>query len=213
MKRVSAPRKRLTTAGLTGAIWATLIGSAGLLFAGAAIAGPFGFDLKSSVEPSRAYRLCSKGDGSWNYECITAPKPHPEMDFYLVRFVKDVGVCGVRGVSMDIPDDGSGSNLRGHADYIANQLKHKYGQWSDKVDWLDNDSVFDELPYWMFSLSRGERYYGYRWSSTDLPIEHRSSIDEIVLWTVAENKSAGWFVVEFTTPLEDACEKAMSDVF
>ncbi|MCY4054654.1 MAG: hypothetical protein OXF67_02060, partial [Cyanobacteria bacterium MAG CAR4_bin_6] len=44
--------------GLTGAIRAALMAAPGMLFAGAAIAGPFGFDLKSSVEPSRLYSFC-----------------------------------------------------------------------------------------------------------------------------------------------------------
>ena len=73
----TAPSKGLT-AGVSGAIRAALVG-AGLLFAGAATAGPFGFDLKSSVEPSRAYGFCSERDDSlyFNFECTTAPKPHP----------------------------------------------------------------------------------------------------------------------------------------
>ena len=125
MKKLTAPRKRPTAAGLTGAIRAVLIAVPGLLFAGAATAGPFGFDLKSSVEPSRAYRFCSEGDGHWNYKCTTAPKPHPEIDSYLVRFVKGVGVCGVRGAITNIYTDESGSHLRITTDSIANQIKLK----------------------------------------------------------------------------------------
>ena len=186
----------------------------GVVFAGAAAAGPFGFDLKSSVEPSQVYSFYSKIDSSWlNFECTIAPKPHPEMQYYYMRFVKDVGVCVVRGAGIDIPDDGSGSSLRFYTDLIADQLKHKYGQWGYKYNELNDDSIFYQpSSSWMSQLERGERSYLYVWSSSDLPVEHQNSIDHIILEATAENSKTGWFYIDFTTPLDDACQKAMSDV-
>ncbi|MXW41341.1 MAG: hypothetical protein F4Z75_09445 [Synechococcus sp. SB0668_bin_15] len=212
MKTATSPRKRTTAAGLTGALWAALIGGAGALFAGAATAGPFGFDLESSVEPSRLYSFCSEGDGHWNYLCTTAPKPHPEMDTYLVRFVKNVGICGVRGVITDIYTDRSGSHLRSQTDSIANQIKIKYGQYSFKIDELEGRS-FDSPSLWMYSLSEGLRDYYYYWNLSDLPAAHRSSINSIIVNATAFSISEGYLLVDFYTPLEDSCEKAMSDVF
>ncbi|KKZ11351.1 MAG: hypothetical protein TQ37_07270 [Candidatus Synechococcus spongiarum 15L] len=214
MKRLTAPSQQ-PVIGMTGVAGAALIGVCpGLLFAGAAAAGPFGFDLKSSVEPSQVYSFCSKIDSSWlNFECTIAPKPHPEMQYYYMRFVKDVGVCVVRGVGIDIPDDGSGSSLRFYTDLIADQLKHKYGQWGYKYDELNDDSIFYQpSSSWMSQLERGERSYLYVWSSSDLPVEHQNSIDHIILEATAENGKTGWFYIDFTTPLDDACQKAMSDV-
>lgn len=213
MKRVASPRKQTTGRRVDRALWAALIGGAGVLFAGAATAGPFGFDLESSVEPWRLYSFCEENDSYyWNYLCTTAPKPHPEMDIYLVRFVKNVGICGVRDVITDIYTDGSGSNLRVKTDGIANQIKIKYGQYSVKFDGLKGRS-FDSPSLWMYSLSEGLRDYYYYWNSSDLPAAHRSSINSIVVSAKAFSGSEGHLLVDFYTPLEDSCEKAMSDVF
>ena len=212
MKTATAPRKRPTAAGLTRAVWAALIGSARLLCASAATAGPFGFDLESSVEPSKAYSFCSEVDGSSNYKCTTAPSPHPEIDLYFVRFVRGVGVCGVRGAITDIYTDGGGSSLRVKTDGIANQIKLKYGQYSIKVDKSKSRSS-DQPSLWMYSLSEGLRDYYYYWDSSDLSAAHRSSIDGIAVNAGAFNSNEGYLLVDFRTPLEDACEKAMSDVF
>lgn len=189
------------------------MGVPGLLFAGAATAGPFGFDLKSSVEPSRLYGFCSEGDGHWNYQCTTAPKPHPEIDTYLVRFVKGVGVCGVRGWISDIYTDKSGSVLRTKTDSIANQIKLKYGQWTFQGDRMNNDSTFNPPSLWMLQLAQGERYYEYGWSLSDLSSAHRNNIDSILLQAKAFSSNEGSLLIDFYTVLEDACEKAQSDVF
>ena len=210
----NTPPKGLT-AGVSGAIRAALMG-AGLLFAGAATAGPFGFDLKSSVEPSRAYGFCKELDDSlsFNFECTTAPKPHPNMSVYYLTFLKGIGVCDVRGASSYIPDNESGSDLRFYTDLIADQLKRKYGQWGHKYDEMNNDSIFSQpSSSWMSQLEKGERDYIYIWRSWDLPPEYRSSIYGITLGAMAEDSKTGWFYVDFITPLDDACQKAMSDVF
>ncbi|WP_152535131.1 hypothetical protein [Candidatus Synechococcus spongiarum] len=180
----------------------------GVLFAGAAIAGPFGFDLKSSVEPSRLYSFCEEGDGGhWNYECTTAPKPHPDMDTYLLHFVKGVGVCGVRSAITDIYTDSSGSILRNKTDSIANQIKLKYGQWSIKIDELEGNS-FDSPLFWTYSLSEGLRDYDYYWGSSGLSAAHRSSIDRILVMTEAFSSSEGLILIDFYTPLTSLPLKA-----
>ncbi|MCY4235987.1 MAG: hypothetical protein OXE74_06790 [Cyanobacteria bacterium MAG CAR2_bin_4] len=110
--------------GLTGAIRAALMAAPGMLFAGAAIAGPFGFDLKSSVEPSRLYSFCEEFDDNFfNFYCTTAPKPHPDMEFYYVSFVQSVGVCAVQGIGKDINDTRWGYETRYKTDIISNQIR------------------------------------------------------------------------------------------
>ena len=149
----------------TGVIGAVLMEVPGLLFAGAATAGPFGFDLKSSVEPSRLYSFCEEGDGYFQYLCTIAPKPHPDIDTYLIRFAKGVGVCNIRGVITDVYTDESGYGLSAKTDRIANQDSLKYGPWSRKIDEVES---YDSPSQWMHSLRKGLRIYGYNWDSSDL---------------------------------------------
>ena len=201
--------------GLTGAIRAALMAAPGMLFAGAAIAGPFGFDLKSSVEPSRLYSFCEEGDALLNYTCTTAPKPHPDIDTYLIRFVKDVGVCRIRGAITEVYTDESGSNLRFTTDRIADQVSLKYGPWSAKIDEVDG---YDSPSLWMHSLREGRRYYAYLWFPSNLSAAHRNSIaTHIEVFSAASDlpllRNSGVVLIDFYTPLEDACDKAQSDVF
>ena len=202
-------------AGLTGAIWAALMAAPGMLFAGAAIAGPFGFDLKSSVEPSRLYSFCEETDSGWfNYDCTTAPKPHPDMEFYLVSFVQGVGVCGVKGVGKDVLDNRFGDYTRSEVTRIANQVKLKYGSWSKRFDDIDSyNPLWDHPADWMMSILEEEKYYGYEWIFS----KQRNGIEEIHVLASAINQGTGYVIVEFYTTLEDFCEKAIqrrwADVF
>ena len=218
MKQVSVLRQQPTAAKLTGAIWAALVGSAGPLFAGAAAAGPFGFDLESSVEPSRLYSFCSEYDGwvdsLFNFGCITAPKPHPDMEFYRVSFVEGVGVCGVQGIGEDIYDTRWGHYTRIQVDRIANQIRLRYGSWSEKFDDIySDDSLWDNSEDWMMSILEEERYYGYEWIFP----KQSDDIKEISVFAKAINQDTGYVFVQFFTSLEDSCEKAIqrrwADVF
>lgn len=202
---------RRIVSSMVGSVFA---GMSGFLFTSTALAGPFGFNLKDSRKPAEAYRSCEKVDGTiFNFACTTAPKPHPAMEVYLIRFIEDVGICRVRGATSDILDDGSGRSLRLLTDRIADQIKRKYGEWGYQFDEIDDSSIFSGLTYWMYSLERGERSYGYAWFSRDLSTEHRNSIDHISLEARALNSNTGFIMVNFTTPLENACEKSLSDVF
>ena len=192
-------------------------GISGLLLTSAAMAGPFGFDLEDPRKPSEAYRFCENTEGGVNFACTTAPKPHPDMEGYVVRFVEGVGTCQIMGLSRDVYDGGSGIIFRHNVDNIANQLKHKYGQWGQKVDTLIENTIFDQPSEWMFSLTRGERAYSYIWFSSDLSIEHHNRINSIILTALPSFERSltnmGKYGIVFNTSLEDICEEAMSDVF
>ena len=224
LKKLTASRKRPTASrpGIDRAIRAALMAAPGVLFAGAAIAGPFGFDLKSSVEPSRLYSFCSElndevdgyNDGRYNFICTTAPKSHPAMEFYQVSFVEGVGVCGIQGYGKDISDSRWGYHTKIQVDRIANQIKTKYGLWDEKLDDIYSRSpLYDDPEDFMMSILEEERYYGYEW------ILHKSinSIKEISVVAQATNQDTGWVFVEFLTSLENSCEKMIeqkqADVF
>ncbi len=198
---------------MTGTVFA---GMAGLLCASAAMAGPFGFDLEDSRKPSKAYSFCEETDRGkfFNYGCTTAPKAHPDMEYYRVSFVEGVGVCGVKGMGKDIPDNPRGYYTRSNTDKIANQIKSKYGPWSEADDYLLYNSIGDESEYWMMSVKQENRHYYYMW---DLKNRSINGIDEIYVAAKATGMNTGYVIVEFLTPLEDICDQAInkigSDVF
>ncbi len=193
---------------MTGIVFA---GMAGLLCTSAAMAGPFGFDLEDSRKPSEVYSFCEETARGkfFNYGCTTAPKAHPDMEYYRVSFVEGVGVCGIKGIGKDIPDSRRGYNTRSNTDKIANQIKLKYGPWSEADDYLLSSSIWDEPRYWMMSVNQGDRYYDYTWDLKDRSI---NGIDTIYVAAEAIKTDTGYVIVEFLTPLEDICDQAINEI-
>lgn len=208
--RFIAPFK-LATRMIGGMIGTLFAGMPGLLFAGAAMAGPFGFNLEDSRKPSEAYRFCEEINGVFfNFGCTTAPKPHPDMEYYHVGFVEGVGVCRVRGVGKDIRDSRWGDWIRSQVDKIANQVKLKYGSWSEKYDDIDAYSATWYNPEdWMMSILEDERYYGYLWELQ----KPRYGIKSIYVYAGARDVSTGYVDVQFETELQSSCKVTGADVF
>jgi len=207
LKKLTASRKQTHCWPVTGAIRAALMAAPGVLFAGAAIAGPFGFDLKSSVEPSRLYSFCEEFDDNWfNYYCTTAPKSHSDIEIYYVRFVQDVGLCSMLDIGKDIHDTRWGYETREKTDTIANQIRLKYGPYNEKIDDIYPRSALHGDPEdWMMSVLEEERYYGYVWTF----FRPKNDIKEIRIFAEATSKDTGYFIVNFDTYLEDSCDKEL----
>lgn len=205
--RFIAPFK-LATRMIGGMIGTLFAGMPGLLFAGAAVAGPFGFDMADSRKPSEAYRFCGESSGGFfNFECTTAPKPHPDMEYYLMSFVEGVGVCGLKAIGRDIPDNNRGSNTRFETERLANQVKLKYGSWSEKSNFLVSNSIWDEPEDWMMSIMQEDRYYSYTWDLS----RAINGINSIYLAAMAINRNTGYVIAEFYTSLEDTCDQVIKE--
>ena len=170
-----------------------------------ALAGPFGFDTTSKQNPADVYSYCEDdGSGFFNVECTNAPKPHPDMKFYLVSFVEGLGVCGIKGISNDISDSNTGYTTQGDTDAIANQIKIKYGSWTNKEDFLLSSSIWDESRDWMMSLIKKDRLYAYVWD-LNRPV---NGIGSISVGAKALHTDTGYVVAEFLTPDYEKCETA-----
>lgn len=170
-----------------------------------AAAGPFGFDTATKVSPTKTYDYCTDThSGTFSIMCKSAPKTHPDMETYGVYFVDGIGICGIVGFSKDIKDSGYGSIVQNKTDNIANQIKTKYGQWSDADDILLSGSIWDEPQYWMMSNLKKERFYGYSWELD----ETINGIDEIRISGLALDTETGFVSTRFHTPLYDKCESA-----
>lgn len=172
-----------------------------LYFSGAS-AGPFGYDF-DTFTPS-AYG-CGGQRGTF-YRCDNAPKPHPDMEYYIVQYAEGVGLCMIKGVSNNIRDTVYGDETRNKTDEIHNQLKIKYGS-GKKLDFLRSGSIWDEPRDWMMGLTKEERAYAYLW---DLP-NPIDGVSEIGLMARAARSDQGYIAVEFHSANTDACDEAESN--
>lgn len=134
--------------------------SAITLSAAPVVAGPFGFDTSSKTNPADIYSYCERSsDSPYGVSCTSAPKPHPDIDMYYISFVKGIGVCSIGAGVFSIDDNTRGTFTKFKTDEIANQVKTKYGNWTEKTDWISSASIWDEYGDWMMSLKTKDRYY------------------------------------------------------
>lgn len=165
---------------------------------------PFGFDI--NVSPAK-YDYCSLTDKG-NFKCTNAPKPHPEFEDYYLWFIDDMGLCRLVAGAKLIERDSYGQKTREKIENIKEQLKKKYGEPGDHIDFL-RGSVWDDPRDWMMGIFQNERVFGYYW----FPPKYKQvgNVNAIVLDAGAANNSDGYFTLKFEYNNLDACLKRRDD--
>ena len=183
----------------------SLLSLALLLFASPVLAGPFGFDTASKKNLADVYSYCSKDNEKkiYNISCSDAPKSHPDIQVYQMRYIDSVGLCSIQGVGYNINDSDRGVSTRRKTDDIANQIKIKYGNWDKKYDSIYSSSIWDEPGDWMMSIIQNDRVYAYLWQLNP-PI---NGVKTIAVAAEALERDVGFVLVEFNTPLYDKCKE------
>ncbi len=177
-------------------IYATLLIGALSIFSTTALAdGPFGVDLSAKIA---AYPMCKKMTGvDGDYECSTLPKPHPDFNFYLIKYFDDIGICGVSAASKTIQVNSFGEELIALIDDISSQLSLKYGT-PRKVDGAAG--IMSAKQYWMIALMRHERVYAYVWEKKLPP-----GLSSIQLEALAESSDSGKVILIFKSSHAAEC--------
>jgi hypothetical protein len=172
-----------------------------MFLSGTATAGPFGLD----DETFQLDQFQCGDEVSGFYTCLSVPKPHPDIETYIVQFVDGVGLCMIKGISKNIPDSIYGDGTRRKVDEIYDQLSSKYGK-GDKLDFLRPGSIWNEPEDWTMGLLKDERTYAALW---DLP-SPVDGVADIALAAKAVNREASYFIVEFHKDNTDECDIAQS---
>lgn len=164
--------------------------------------GPFGIEIGAAVD---TLGQTTKLDKPGFYIVDAPPKPHPAFERVIVIAYPETGVCMIRGIGHDIPNDGAGVQTRSAVDEIAEALKLKYGSGRKIDTCFGSGSCNSE--YWMMYMENGERYYGYefRGGSDSMKTAKISGID--VAAGVSDLRT-GYTVVEYTGENKSACQAA-----
>ena len=181
---------------------ASILGLMTLSISFPAFCGPFGLDFKNF---SLAESGCADQKGSF-YTCKSVPKPHPDIELYVIQYVEGVGLCMIKGISRDISDSIYGDNIRRKTDEIYDQLTTKYGK-GEKLDFLRPGSIWDEPEDWMMGIIKDERTYAVLWQLSS-PVEE---VSEIVLAAQATSRDSGYFIVEFYNSNSAQCDSVQSE--
>lgn len=174
---------------------------------------PFGLDLDK--HPTK-YGCSLIQNGKYRYHCGTVPKPHPELEAYVVKYARGVGICSVGAIGKTIRNDKYGFTTKERVDTIAKQLKRKYGVETKKYDRLFTGSIWDEPDDWMMGVLKQERFYGYVWSTED-GFKPVAEVAKIGVFATAVANDAGFVKLEFYFKRDPQCEaiieKAGQDAF
>lgn len=164
------------------------------------MAGPFGFDDTAAPDPS----FCTKRDsgGLW-YECTSAPKPHPNFEYYLIKYHESTGTCFLKGIGKTIETNVYGTSLKSSMEKLESQISSVYGAAVDNLDRLLPGSIWDEPEDYMMSLRKNERIRIIKWETDSAQYGFRT----IYLGAGALSVETAYINIEYYYPSDDQCEK------
>ena len=115
---------------------ATILAVIGLLCLGSSCVwaesqNPFGFE--TNTHPLE-YGYCEryefeKDESRFWYKCSSAPRMHPDIDYIFLKFVEDVGLCGISAYSFT-----SSKKIEDRVDLFKDQIVQKYGHPTQKTE-------------------------------------------------------------------------------
>ena len=170
---------------------ATIIAVIGLLCMGspsvwAESENPFGFETNTHpLEYGYCKRWEFKRDASrfW-YQCSSAPRMHPDIDYIFLKFVEDVGPCRISAYSFR-----SSKKIEDRVDLFKDQIVQKYGHPTQKTE--------------------DESDYGYDWD----PEAGYSGLGNIKAIQVKESyrDGANRVIVIFWLKADKACQEKIDE--
>lgn len=163
------------------------------------MAGPFGFDTKSLINPANKYFYCSSISlPAFNVGCANAPNPSPYIQFYYLSFLEDIGICSITVLT---ENHYKWEDLKITLDNLANLIKSKYGKWNRKTE---------SFPIWTGSserlklLGKNQGEYSYVWN-LNKPINGIKIIKAFAFVNPVQNIAN--INIWYYTPAYDRCQE------
>ncbi len=166
-----------------------------------ASSGPFGVNMGDDP----AALGCTAQDEPGYFRCSSAPKHHPDMEWYVAQSYPETGICWFKGIGKDVSTNGHGAPVKEAVDKIAAQVSNTYGA-STKLDFLSSGSIWNEPHEWMRSVEQDERYYAYSIEGSgaeDLP----NDVSSIYVGAGATSDRSGYVIVEVSYDNYARCEE------
>lgn len=139
-----------------------LLGTAAFL-SGAALAGPFGFEMGM---PHQDVTAGSQETDPGLYTPPRVLKKSPRFEIYLIQSTPETGLCGIRAVSQDIKTSKTGATLRHEFETLVQLLEVKYGK-PVLYDKLSQDSQLSEPETFMLAMLKGDRHLAAVWKNSE----------------------------------------------
>jgi len=165
---------------------------------------PFGIEFFSKVDALEV--LQDVGQGKF---FVTAPKPHPAFERYLVQATPRLGVVWIKAISPILENDAYGTRVRQAQDDLRTQLEKRYGA-GKMTDFLMSGSIWDEPRYWTQSLSANERYYCTMWERPGSQVP--DDLKNVYMGASGYGNDQTSFSIEYASSKSDEAEEEIRDM-
>jgi hypothetical protein len=164
-------------------------------------AGPFGFEKgmtrEQVVKLVRDTAVTKVTKGSTEDITIltlnTAPKPHPDIEDYMLLFSSTDGLLKIVASRRTIRTNGFGSALRDAFLELRDAVAGVYGN-PKTFDFLESGSIWKEPEDWMMGLLKQERHLIASWEP---PPTLPSQIADVEVEAVALSTEAGYVAIRY----------------
>ena len=180
-----------------------LLGTLLSLVPAVAASGPFGFSNESTPNGTH----CSKMDDPMWYKCNSAPKAHPDFDYYVIQHHNDLGVCFLKAVGKDIKTNSFGDQLTAQTDKLKNQISSKYGSPSKIVDRLISGSIWNDPEDFMMSMVKKDRLFYIQWEVDS----SKYVFESVAITRSALGRDEGYVNVEYYYPVSKKCDEVATE--
>jgi len=138
------------------------------------------------------------------FKLPTVPRPHPDLESYIVQATPRTGVCFVKGVGKTFQTSVYGSEVQKHFNDLKEQLEAVYGP-SKVYDTLMPGSIWNEPKDFMMGMVKKERFLAASWNR-DTKHALPASLQEIGVVATALSTNSAYVSVEFYGTNTAACE-------
>ncbi|MGO8720605.1 MAG: hypothetical protein ACLQMO_15540 [Acidobacteriaceae bacterium] len=126
--------------------------------------GPFGFTCGMSQQAITGMVGPLKDEGVNEYSTSAAPKPYPNVGYYLLTISPTQGLVMVKAETNDIETDTDGVDIIRQFHAIETELTKQYGQPTRRDDFLKPGSIWAGQDEWTTSYMKKERTLSSHWA-------------------------------------------------
>lgn len=140
------------------------------------------------------------------------PKPMEGIDEYIVFAAPKAGVCRVIGIIEVKTVNGSGDQVKAETDKIADLLQIKYGEYSDKSEYIVEDVYRRNPQYWMMGLKEDSVFYAYTWTNPKRQERLPNQLKSIEAFASASRTDSATVVIRYSFDNITDCHKEIKAV-
>jgi hypothetical protein len=173
-----------------------IAGAVATVSAQGAVSAPFGIRMGAA----KSELTIAAEPNPWMVKLASVPRPHPDMETYIVQVTPKAGVCFVKAVGKTLTTNADGADMRTVFNDLKTQLEGVYGP-GQVHDRLSPGSIWNEPRDYMMGMVKGERTLMVVWSGQLGP-----GLERVGLIMKGLSRESAYAVVEYYFTNYESCE-------